>query len=177
VEAAKKEIDDVNNKIVSSMKELGIEKKDIKTSNYSVNPNYKYANNENTISGYNGNASLTIKVINMRIVTDVVNKAADSGANLIQGTRFEVGSPEKYRKEARDKAIENAKEQAEELARTLGIRLGKIVNIVESSPNSPMPILYNKMSATVDGRGGGGPEIEPGIQTVESTVTLYFEKK
>lgn len=174
VEAAQKTIDETNNKIIDAMKNLGIDKKDITTSNYSINPNYSYEGGKNSISGYNGNVNLTIKVKDNDLLSKVIDEATKSGANQVFGTTFTIENPDTYREQARNKAIQNAKDQAEKLAKTLGIRLGKITNIVETSPNYPVPFL--KIAA--DGRGGSAsPEIEQGTQTVSSTVTLYFEKK
>lgn len=173
VEEAQKTLDEVNNKIISAMKALGIDKGDIKTSNYSIYPNYQYKEDVSRISGYNGNATVTIKVRDAKLASQVMTKATEAGANQIHGTRFVVDKPEKYREEARSVAIENAKSQAEKLAQKLGIRLGKIVNMVESSPDRVYPFYANEKSAL----GGGGPVIEPGSQTITSTVTLYFERK
>lgn len=167
----------INNKIVNALRDMGIEKADIKTSNYSVYPNYKYENNINSISGYNGNATVQIKVRDTQMVSQVISTVTEAGANQIQGVRFSINKPETYREEAREKAIENAKEQAEKMAKNLGIKLGKVVNIVESSPDGqPLP-FYGKAMMEGYGGGGGGPIVESGTQTVTSVVTLYFEKK
>ncbi len=169
-------INTINNKIINALRDLGIEKADIKTSNYSVYPNYKYDNNVNTINGYNGNATVEVKVRDTQMVSTVIEAVTTAGANQIQGVRFSIDKPEIFREEARDKAISNAKEQAEKMAKNLGIKLGKIVNIVESSANTPIP-LYGKAVAEGLGGGGGAPIVEQGTQTVTSVVTLYFEKK
>lgn len=171
-----KNMDEVNNKIIQAMQGLGIKKEDIRTSNYSINPNYSYENNQNNISGYNGNASITVKVRTVSLVTKVIEEVTKAGANQVQGARFDIDKPENYREKARDKAIQNAKDQAQKLAQTLGLRLGKIVNIVESSPNQG-PIAYPMMEAKIGMGGGGGAQVEPGTQTITSLVTLYFERK
>ncbi|MFA6005689.1 MAG: SIMPL domain-containing protein [Patescibacteria group bacterium] len=178
VNEARSGIDSVNNKIIESLKNLGIDKKDIKTNNYSVNPNYVYENNENRINGYNGNAYLSIKVTKIDLVSQVIEAASAAGANEIQGTSFAVDKPENYREEARNKAIANAKEQAGKLAKSLGIKLGKITNIVESNNNGTVAPMYDRaVMSSGFGGGGGSPSIEPGSQTITSVVTLYFEKR
>lgn len=174
-ESAQKTLTDVNNKIIAAMKTLGIPPTNIETTNYSVYPNYKYENNQNTITGYNGNAMLSIKVQDPKLATKVVDEATKAGANQIEGTRFVIDKPETYREMARDKAIANAKEQAGNLAKSLGIRLGRVTNIVEAN-TSQYPITYAAPAMERAAAGGGGPSFEPGIQTVSSTVTLYFEK-
>ncbi len=174
VQEVSKEMDKINNKIINELKNFGIDKKDIKTSNYSIYPNYKYENNENLISGYNGNATIEIKIKDVNKIASIIEIVTQAGANQIQGVRFSIDNPEKYREEARNIAIKNAKEQAEKIAKSLGIKLGKVVNIVESSPNQPAPYFAKTLA---EGIGGGGPIVEPGIETITSVVTLYFEKK
>lgn len=178
VNEARANIDGINNRIIEAMKKLGIAKKDIKTTNYSVNPNYIYENNENKIKGYNGNASLTIKVLALDNVTQVIELASQAGANEIQGTSFVVDKPEKYREEARNKAIKNAQEQAVKLTQSLGIKLGKVTNIIESGGTPQIMPMYDRAAVMNTGLGGGStPSIEPGSQTITSVVTLYFEKR
>jgi len=177
VAEAQKMINETNNKVISSLREISIEKADIKTSNYSINPNYKYENNENRVDGYNGSVTIEIKVRDPQLASKVIETVTSAGANQIQGSRFVVDKPELYREEARNTAIKNAKDQAQKMAKNLGIKLGKITNIVESLSNQP--VFYKTMIAEGIGAGGGGgpAQIEPGSQTITSVVTLYFEKK
>jgi hypothetical protein len=182
VEQAQKMIDDVNNKIIEAMKKLQIKKEDIKTSNYSIYPNYSYDKEPSKISGYNGNVTISIKVKNTQNTAKVIEEATKAGANNIQGTRFVIDNPQNYRELAREKAIKNAKEQAQKLTKNLGIKLGKIVNVVESTPVNPALGYSTRafLPSSSDGLGGAdesGAAFEPGSQTVSSVVTLYFEKK
>lgn len=176
---AQTEMDKVNNGIIEAMKILGIDKADIKTSGYNITPSYNYRpDGGNTIDGYNGSASVEIKVKDAKLATKVINEATKAGANQISGTRFVIDKPEKYREQARDMAITNAKEQAQKLAQNLGISLGKVTNMVESTPGNVNYERYASMDLSLPkSGGGGGPTLEAGTQTVTSTVTLYFEKK
>lgn len=182
VEETQKRINAINNAIVTVLKDLGIDKSQIRTSNYSVFPNYGYdvqTGSQQGITGYNGNVSLSIKVKDVNLVSQVIEMSTKAGANQVFGTSFSVEDPGRYREEARTKAIQNAREQAEKIARTLGIRLGRVVNIVESSPPQ-IPPLFGERVAFDTGFGGGippKPDMEPGTQTITSTVTLYFEKR
>src|SRR5690606_33326459 len=137
-----------------------------------IYPAYSYAGNQD---GFSGSVSLSIKVKNIDKVSLVIEKSTESGATTVSGVRFEVDKPEKYREEARDLAIKNAREQAEKISKNLGIKLGKITNMVESSPNNYYPVFSERSMSS--GGGGSSPNIEPGTQTVSSTVTLFFEKK
>lgn len=170
-----KTLDQTHNSIIDSMTKLGIKKEDIKTQNYSINPSYQFTDNQNKPNGYSGNASISIKVRKITLVSQVVQSATAAGANDIQGTSYSVDNPDTYREQARSKAIENAKDQAHKLANTLGIRLGKITNIVESNNNGgPLPMF--EKAASLNMASGNGPEMQPGSQTISSVVTLFFEK-
>jgi uncharacterized protein YggE len=177
VQDAQNEINSVNNKIVESLKSLGVSKKDIKTSDYSITPNYDYSNGKNTTSGYNASATLTVTTNDTSKLPQIISKGTESGANQVLGTNYSVKSPEDYQEQARQKAIDNAKQQAQKLANELGIKLGKAVNIAESSqPQEPSPVMY-KEAALSAGSNPVAPDLQPGSQTITSTVTVYFETK
>ena len=176
VETAQNQINQTNNSIVAAMEALGISDEDVSTSNYSINSDYNYESGTNEITGYSGNASLSIKVRNLDILPQVIEQSTANGANQILGTSFVIDKPEDYREQARNAAIENAQQQAKELADRLGIKLGKVTNIVESSGNDyPMPMYDRALS--VEAMGGGSANLQPGSQTITSTVTLYFDKR
>lgn len=178
VEAAESQINEINNNIIASLKDLGIPTEDIQTSNYSINPNYTYDERTQRIDGYNAQASVTIRTQEIDLAPQIVSRATEAGANQVNGISYSVDDPAKFREEARTAAIENAKQQAEKLASELGIKLGKVTNIVESSAGSPQP-FYREAFATQDlaVAESAPPTFEPGSQTVTSTVTLYFEKR
>lgn len=177
VNEAQKQINEVNNRIILGLKKLNVQKKDIKTTNYSIYPNYSYINNQNVLDGYNGSVTVTVKVRSPDLVAQVIEVATVAGANQIQGTRFLIDDPNKYREEARSKAIENAKEQAQKMAKDLGLKLGKITNIVESAGSESQARSALKLMSSDQGLGGiGTNDFQQGSQTVTSVVTLYFEK-
>lgn len=176
VDEAQKTINKVNNEIIKSMKSLGINKEDIKTANYSIYPSYEYDGRANKISGYNGNVTITIKTKKLTLVSKIIESATKAGANQIQGVRFTIDKPETYREKAREEAIKNARQQAQKLANKLGIKLGKVVNIIESTPDTVQP-LYRSAAIGLGGAEDSSASIEPGSQTITSTVTLYFEKR
>ncbi|MFO0703843.1 MAG: SIMPL domain-containing protein [Patescibacteria group bacterium] len=174
---AQNQLAKVNNDLVAALKKFEISKEDIKTTNFSVNPNYDYSSGGGgSIVGYNGNATLTVKIRRPDKIGEIIEAATSAGATDIYNTRFSVDKPEKYREQARSKAIANAKEQASQIAKELGIKLGKVTNIVESSGSSGSLPVYSEKAMGLGG-GGGVADLQSGSQTVSSVVTLYFEKR
>ena len=176
------QINKVNNAIVAGLEAIGIDKKEVKTSNYSINPNYDYTSGGNgRITGYNGSTTVTVKVKDTSKLPQVIEAGTKGGANQVMGTNYTIDEPENYQEQARAEAIANAKEQANKLAKELGIRLGRVVNIVEASGgNVVYPMMYEKSAVAFDTRAGSNapvPDLQPGTQTITSTVTLYFETR
>lgn len=178
VEAAQSEINEVNNAIIAEMQKLGIDKKYIKTANYSIYPNYDFETGRR-ITGYAADVRVTITTKQIDQVSQIVSAATAAGANTISGTSFTVSDPAKYREAARNAAIENAKHQANAIAKSLGIKLGPVVNIVEASPSNPdFPIVNQKMAFGAGGAAESAvPDFQAGTQEISSVVTLYFEKR
>jgi uncharacterized protein YggE len=176
-EAVQAQVNKVNSAIIENLKGLGIEAKNIKTANYSVYPAYDYATSREII-GYSGEARISITINDQSQVDSVIDAATKAGANNIYGSSFTVSDPAKYRAEARNAAIKNAKEQAAQIAKDLNIKLGKVVNIVETSGgNNDVPLYDAAKYGHGAGGGGGGVVFEPGSQKITSIVTLYFEKQ
>lgn len=176
VDAVQQKINTVNNAVLDALHRLGIPKTNITTSAYSVSPNTTWDPSGQKTSGYNGNVTISIKLNNTSQVSTVIDAVSKAGANEIQGTRFTVDNPDKFRQEARQKAIDAAKTQAKEIAQAAGIHLGNIVNVVEqnASPIYPMQAQTTLMgTAKVD--SAPVPQTEPGSQTVTSMVTVYFD--
>lgn len=172
--------DDVNAKskrLTDSLKKLGIDEKDIKTSNYNVSPEYDYSGSPYRINGYRVSTSYEVKITDFEKVNDALTIATESGANVIGNISFEVNEKTKsdLTQKAREEAVNLAKNKAEGLAKAAGISLGRIINVSESfGYDYPRPIAYTKeMSA-------GGADLQtianvtPGETEISVTVTLSY---
>ncbi len=180
VKAAQDKANTVINDINTRLSELGIDKKDIKTENYSLNPNYDYTpGSVQRITSYSVNANLVVTLQDFSKLNQAIDMSTGAGANQIGGITFSLSDDKKAEVEenARKEAIDNAKDKANELAQLAGMKLGKIVNVTENPVGSVQP-LYKEMSIAADGRGAGGgapTNVEPGSTTFTYTVTLSYE--
>lgn len=174
--SAQQQANQAVNKIVADFKTLGIEEKNIKTTNYSVYPDYDYNSGRQNIRGYTVTQNLEVKIKPIDKANKAIDAATADGANMIGSISFILNDTEKKRleNEARAEAIKNAKEKAESLSSLSGLRLGKIIDIQEGGGfERPMPV-------TMDLRAPGGgaeekTELSPGENTIQTTVTLSYE--
>ncbi len=177
IQRAQSRANEVINKINTDLQNLGVSKDNIKTQNYSIYPNYDYQTGGQRLIGYSVDISIVVSLTDFEKLNTVVDLATQAGANQVSGIQFTL-SEEKERQvkaQAREEAIEDAKQTAQELARLAGMRLGKVVNVVEE-PASSVPVPYLAADAVARGAGGGAPtNIEPGSTNYTYTVTVSYE--
>lgn len=172
VKASQDQINSVINKVSDAVKKLGVDPKDIKTTNYNVNPTFDF-NNGQKITGYSANTNLQIKVRKMDQANSVIDAATENGANQVGGISFDISDKSKLENEARAKAVSEAKKKATDAAKIAGFKLGRIINYSENSGGiSPMP--YRAMAKDMN-IGGVPTRVEPGSNEITVTVTLSFE--
>jgi hypothetical protein len=174
-----KEVQDNLNKNINAVsaatKKLGVDEKDIKTSNYTMRPQYDYSSTRR-ITGYLASSDLTIKVREIEKANSVVDAATAAGANTVGGISFDVDDKTKAEDEARKLAVADAKAKAELAAQTAGFKLGKIINYQESTGGNRIYPMYAK--ADLAGAGEGAPtQLETGSTDITLTVTLSYEVK
>ncbi len=162
------------NSLLDKLKALGIAKEDIQTVNYSIYPQYDYTNNGQILRGYVVSQNVQVKIRQTDKVADVLKIAGDLNLNQIGGLTFSIDNPETYKQDARIKALQNAKEKADALAKVMNVKLGKVVSFSESESgyNPPVPYLA-KSEAT--GLGGAAPTVEAGSQDITITATVTYE--
>ena len=176
-----KEVQDNLNKninaVSAAVKKLGVDEKDIKTSNYNMYPDYDYTGPRQRIVGYQASSNLTIKVRDIEKANSVVDAATAAGANTVGGITFDVDDKTKAENEARKIAVADAKAKAQLAATTAGFSLGKIINYQESTGGNRIVPMYAKADVAV-GLGAGAPtELNTGSTDITLTVTLSYEVK
>jgi uncharacterized protein YggE len=177
------------NKVIAFLKEKGIDEKDIKTSNYSLQPKYEYTQGvctqwscppgKQNLVGYTLDQSVEVKVRKTETVGDVFTGITENGGMNVYGPTFTIDDDEKLKAEARAEAIANAKVKAEELAKQLGVRLVRMTSYWENENSGyPVPMYDKAMSYGGDAmteRATVAPSIPSGENKIVSTVTLNYE--
>lgn len=171
----------VMSKLTEKLKEMGVEDKDIQTTNYNIYPLYNYTENGRVLRGYEVRQDVTVKIRDLEKANEVLSLAGELGANNISGLQFIIDDPEVYKNEAREEALKKLAEKAQTLSKLLGVRFGKVVSYNEySGDNTP---YYNvmKSSAMYDLAGGVVNEsissVESGSTEVNMTVSITFQIK
>jgi len=161
-------------KVMAAIKAAGIAEKDIQTSGISVNPQYRYAENQPpTITGYQASNTVSIKVREIDRLGKVLDALVANGANQVNGPSFEIGEPEAVYDEARRAALEQAQQRAKMYADSLGMRVRRIVSISEGGGfQPPRPVMM--AAAKAFDRAESSP-VSPGETTLTANLDVVFE--
>lgn len=163
------------NAVVQFLKESGVEERDIKTTGYSIYPQYFYPpNRKPEITGYQIRNTLEVKIRNLANVDDILGGIIEHGVNEIGAVSFTIEDPNALKEEARRLAIEMAREKARVLSKDLGVRLSRLVGFSETEQGVVPPPIFR---AEAGGFGGGGPDLSQGEQEIKVFVTLTYEFK
>lgn len=161
--------------ILENLKDLSISDKDIRTTNYSVNPNYDF-NAGRRITGYTVTQNIEMKIKKIENTNKAIDSITAGGANLVGQIRFGFSDKSKalLEEKARKEAVDNAKQRAQSIAKVTGVRLGKIINVSENEADDPR---FFPLSAGRD--VGGAPEEETeipvGESSIKTNITLTYE--
>ena len=159
------------NDIITALKTMGIDEKDIQTTGYSSYPTYQWQNavcvqsgdvpptptpmsnvpgganvssgsavssaiyiptycppGKQTLTGYEVDQTVTVKVRKTADAGTALTKVGTLGASNISGLSFVVDNMDAVQAQARDKAIADAKAKAAILAKSLGVKMTKIIS-------------------------------------------------
>jgi uncharacterized protein YggE len=162
--------------VINALKDAGIADKDIRTTNFSIWPNQQY-NPDGTMgeTKYMVDNTVYVVVRDLEGLGDLLDSTITAGANSIQSIQFDVEDKSAALKEARAKAVEDAKVQAQELAEAAGLTLGDIqtINFYDASP---YPVFEGKGGGAADTAAAAVP-IQPGQLTISVTVSLTYTLK
>ncbi len=172
------------NAILDEVKNLGVDEKDIKTSNYSVYPKYKYSQGVCTTNacppsqqipdGFSVSHDVTVKIRNTDSAGKVLAAVGSKGAMNVSGLNFTTDDPAKIQEQARAKAIDDAKEKAKMLAKNLDVDLVKIVSFSDNNYPNPTP-MYEGGRELDKAVATQAPTLPVGQNKVTSSVTVVYE--
>ncbi len=164
--------------MVTSMKDNGVDAKDIQTQQLNISPEYDYSNNKQTLKGFRVTNIVSAKIRKIDDTSKIVDDAVTAGGNdaQVQGISFSIENPDDLKAQARKDAMDDARSRAETLAKEAGVTLGDPITISESNVVVPVPFAAG---ATAADRSVAAPEtpIEPGTQDVTVDINVTWSIK
>jgi len=175
---------------LEALEKLGIDKKDIKTTSYNVNPRYEYGkliceqyrcdDGQRALVGYEANQSVSLKIRNLDNVSKVLATLGENRVTDFYGPNFQIEDEEALKAQVREDAIAKAKEKGKVLAKNLDVRIVGIENFQENAYGG---IYYAKdaMEMNTAVMNESAPAFEPslpqGENKIQTSVTITYRVK
>ncbi len=162
-------------KVIAGLEAASIAKKDVKTSNFSVYPQYRTENDtKRQVLTYRVSNTVIVTIRDIAKVGDILTEVVAAGSNQINGPTFSISNPDKFLTEARKKAVEDALSKAGSFASAAGLKLGRVIEMTEAGASAPSYTLraheFSKSAAVA-------VPIEAGQESLEAHIVLVIELK
>ncbi len=162
--------------VTSAARDHGLADRDLASTSASVQPRW---NRDGTkVIGYTAYHQLALLVRSLGNLNDVIDAvAAAAGDNLvIDGISLELADQGPLAEQARAAAFADAQAKARQYAALSGLRLGRVLGVIEGAPafGGPRPMGKMRMMAAMADSAGGMP-VEAGEHSVSAGIQVAWE--
>ncbi len=164
--------DEVVDKVIKFLKKSGIPATDYKTNNVSLYKSYDY---EKKKYNFQANQNLSITLKDLSKYDEIMMGLNDAGVNSINGVEFKSSKMDDYERDARKKAMVNAKQKAQDYVSVLGQKVGKALLITDNSQSYiPQPMYKGNMVAMAADGGAQRETLAVGELEINTNVSVTF---
>lgn len=162
--------DEISKRVINTLLRIGIAKDDIKTSSYTIFPEYDYIDGNQILTGYSVNHILEVKVRDINRAGEVISAAVQSGVNQINKVDFTLEDAKYYYNRALKLAVKDAAQKAQAVASTMKVSFDPIPCSITEQSTSFTPFAEQsvmKLAAT--------DAVMPGKIEITAAVDAEFE--
>ena len=176
VEAARTEAGRTMEAILAAVDAAGVPRPDVRTAMLSVQPRFDYSDGRApALTGYEIANIVEVTVRDLGSLGSVVDGTLAAGATSLDGLTFRVADPAPAEREARVRAMAEARSRADVLAESAGLTIEGVAEVVEGSPPRP-PIQFPKAERMAMAADVSTP-VEAGELEVSVTVTVTYRAR
>lgn len=157
--------------VINALVDAGVQRKDISTTQVSLQPQFAGGDNTGSIVGYRASNSIDVKIRQLDAASQALALIVSTGgeATRINSVNYSIEDDSQLVRDARSRAFNDAKDRAQQYAKLSGVKLGDVISISESTgatPPTPVPAPRAAMAPV---------PLEPGQQTVGFSVTVIWQ--
>lgn len=175
------------NKALEAIAKLGVDKKDIKTLSYSINPKYETQGGycvtypcpptKTIVVGQEVSQTISVKVRKTDSTGEILAAIGSANITDMSGPEFTIDDKTKIEADAKALAIKDAKTKAQAIADALGVSLGAVTQYNEDN-GGYYPVMYR--ADTMSMKAGAVPEsvsVPAGENIIKSKVSITYSLK
>ena len=174
---AKQEVDKTVANILAMTKDLGIEKKHVKSAQIISRPEYSWKSKKRELIGYYVSRQIEIDLHDLNNLGQVMHDATEMGITNMNSPQFYSSRKDEIYREALTTASKNAKANAMVLAQALDTKLGKVhqINATNVHYNQPRMMQSNMRAMSADAEMAPQKSYQAGEITVVADVNVVFD--
>lgn len=162
--------------VTAALKRAGVSDRDIQTAGINLNPQYLYRENQPPqLTGYQAINNVSVRVRDLRNMGRTIDALVAQGANQINGPTFRVDKPEAELDRARQDAVRRAQARAQLYAAAAGLRVKRILQIIEGAPMTPPPYPVPVVRMDAASSKEASTPTAPGEIELTAMVNVVFE--
>jgi uncharacterized protein YggE len=148
----------------------------LRTTSYSVHPNYQYPKPgaTPTITGYTATNIVEVTLDDLSLVSKVIDTATQGGATVVQRLQYQLRNPAAVRAQALRQAAEQARIGADAIAAGLGVKVVRVLSAEEVMPGPGIGVAMYKREMAPPAPGGAAPPTPLEVGMIEVTVTVML---
>ncbi len=162
------------NGVFYALAAANIDRSDMQTSNFSLQPQFDYSSRSNgqpRLTGYQASNQLSVRVRDLDTLGETMDALVSAGGNTFNGLRFALEDDRAAKNAAREIAMKDAISRAELYAAASGYEVARVVTISESGGFSPQPMAMMAEARSMD----RSTPIASGEVGYSVTVNVTFE--
>ena len=162
--------------ILAAVTGAGVERRDVRTTLLSVQPRYDYRDSKPpALTGYELANVVEVTIRDLARVGDIVDGTLRAGATSMDGLSFRLADPAPAEREARTRAMAEARSRADVLAEAAGLTIVGVSDIVEGGfAPPPMPRMKaERMTLASD----AATPVEAGSMEISVSVVVTYRAR
>jgi len=163
--------------VLKLTRDLKIDPKQVRSTRINVQPEYNWgANNANerTLIGYYVARQVEVELHDLEKLGQLLEKSTDLGVNQMGDPRLDSSKRQDLVREALAKAVVDARQNAEVIAKAAGARLGnaRTINANTEFTQAPQPMVR---AMAMEAKAAGGAPYQSGEMTFNATVNVQYD--
>lgn len=160
--------------LIRGLRIKGILRTEIKTTDYTLYPNYKTEGKVRTPVDYRFRYMVTVKVSDLTQLGNIIENMTDNGVTDINGVSFSVQDTKLVEQELLALAVEDARNKAGIVASAGNRELGKLIEATIGSMSGSV-VTNNRFAKMSSMDEMGMPELMGGTLKITAEITAAFE--
>lgn len=173
---ARTEVAATVDRVLALTRSLGIDPRQVNATQVQVQPEYSWneKDRKRVLLGYMVSRQVQVELRNLEKLGTLVERAVDAGVNLVSDPVLDSSRRKDLERDAMTRAVQDARENAETLARAAGAKLGPVRAINASATGPVVPVFRGKV-AMAEASMAPDASFQPGDMKFSTIVSAEYD--